>query len=147
MLITGQKKVRIILKTHLVSSWNHTIRLWNTLNAKIQIFSSNLTQVYHFSKDNLIMVKNRDSSLKIYTFSFFFMLTKKKKYCMVIWRKKLNQLELINKKVWLNLLELFCNYFILAYLLHLLSLLSQELLIFVKFKKLMSLKSTETMTL
>jgi hypothetical protein len=90
-------------------------RFANTLKKIMPIFNWNSTQEFLYSKEILIMAKNRISSLKISIWLFCCLSIKKRKYCLVTSRKKLNLLVPISKKVQFSLQKQFFNFFIPVY--------------------------------
>lgn len=146
MAISGQKNQPTILKTHHWHFSNLLMLFQNTSKIVTLTFNLNLTLVFLSSKEISTTEKSKISSSKIYTFWFCFILTKKRRCFLVIWRKRLRLLALINKREWLNWPESSWNFFIQVYWYHLLSQLNLEHQIFARFWRLTNLKLTENMT-
>lgn len=146
MQIIGLKEVHTTSKILPESSSSHTTLFWNTSRNKTPTSSLNLTQVFQFSRDSSIQERNKDSSSKTCISSFSCLSTKKKNFCMVISRRKLSQPVSTNKEVLLNWPEPSLNCSILDCWSHRQNLSNLVLPTSAKYHRLMSLKSTETMT-
>lgn len=147
MVISGLKNQHIILRTHLWHFSNLLMLYPNTSKIVTLTFNLNLTLEFLSSREISTTEKSKIFSSKICTFWFCFILTKKRRCFLVIWRKRLRLLVLINKKEWLNWPESSWSFFIQVYWYHLLSQLNLERQTFARFWRLTNLKLTENMIL
>ena len=92
MAIYGQKNQPTTFKIHHWHFNSHLMSFQNTSKTVTLTFNSNSTLVFLFSKEISTMERSKISSLKICTFWFCFSSTKKRRCCLVIWKRRLRLL-------------------------------------------------------